>query len=181
MSENAVDFRLASVPVPQFVQTGVRNSTDSGSFVNVSVSGTASIANAGVVNLSVSSSFTVQSSALKAMAFQGSTLVSITGGSIAGVSASSVSLSNSSWVSGPISSTAVNSSAAAIVAVNSSWQSGPVSSTSLSSTGANLTGGTVNLANIQIGAFTASSGLVTGYFNAITSTGGSVKLAVMST
>ena len=185
MSENSIDFRLTNSASPQFIQTGVKNSTDNGVFATLSVTGTATIVNSTITNLAVSSSFTVQSSALKSMAFQSAT-------------GANAILSNSSWLNGPVSSTSLSSTAAAIVAVNSSWQSGPVTSTAINgpvglttpSTGkftelvSNSSAQVLSLfvsSGIAFGSFVSDLAVVlTGYIQIKTSTGGTVNLAVVS-
>lgn len=124
----SLESRLAGGPTPQYNQTGI-GSGSSNSLLVQDITATGTVKGA----VGTFTSLTIGSSAPKSMAFQSATGVQAT-------------LANSSWLNGPITSTAATFS------------------------------GTLTL-----GTFTTSTGLVTGYFSALTSTGGVVKLAVMST
>ena len=188
LGSTAVEARLATLPAPQWAQTGAQSSTNDGVFGNLTVTGTEN-----VTNLSVSSSFTVQSSALKSMAFQSSTGVSITGGSVSAVNSTSILLSGSS-----INSTPIGASTPSTGKFTELYSSSTAVLASIASTGANLSGGSLSnmpisgssgsftnltaTGTVTFGQFTSSTALtITGSVSFVTSTGLSGRLLVSTT
>lgn len=127
----SIERRLASAASPQWAQTGAQTSTNDGSFNNLVVLGTEKVA-----ILAVGSSFSVQSSGLKSMAFQSATLVGITGGSVSAVTSTSLLVTGSS-----INSTPIGLSSASTGKFSELYSSAGAFLNSITSTAVSFTGG----------------------------------------